>query len=314
LSKTTLALKLLTRLSSGALYKKEELADYLEVTKRKLIELRYDLVDAGFYIETISGKSGGYRLDKHRSLMLSTLNLNDDEFNSLKFIQKTLMSQNDKHYLNYSAVVDKVELYKQNVSNDFQIIHPIYANRLIEKENQNFEILMKAIIDKQIINFSYKKIDASDKNYTMNPYELFFYKGFWYLITYHEKYNKAYQYKLVRMNEITILNEKYKKSPQFKLCDFTGRTSIFKDEVFFLELDIKPPRAVILSELSLAKDQEIIEHDDGKITFKGTMEGKVEIISWLLSLGDDLIRISPNEINQAYLSVLKNMNTNHFSN
>lgn len=302
---------MLTRLSNGTLYKKKELADYLEVTERKLIELRYDLDDAGFYIETISGKNGGYRLDKHRSLMFSILNINDDEFNSLKFIQKSLTNINDRHFRNFSSVVKKIEMKKQNSGKDYQIIHPVYENRLIEKENQNFEILIKAIKYNKIITFSYKKIDATYKNYTMHPYELFFYKGFWYLITYNEKYQKAYQYKLVRMNEITVLDEKYKKSPQFKLCDFTGSTSIFKDEAFQLELEIKPPRAVIISELSLAKDQEIIVHEDGTITFKGTMEGKIEIINWLLSLGDDLMKISPIEIKDAYLSVLKNMTENH---
>ncbi|QVK19385.1 WYL domain-containing protein [Mycoplasmatota bacterium] len=302
---------MLIRLSNGALYKKKELADYLEVTERKLIELRYDLVYAGFYIETISGKNGGYRLDKHRSLMFSVLNLNDDEFNSLKFIQKTLTNINDRHYKNFSSVIQKYEIKKQSRGEDYSIIHPVNENRLIEKENQNFETLIKAIKNSNKITFSYKKIDATYKTYTMHPYELFFYKGFWYLITYNEKYEKAYQYKLVRMNEIIILDEKYKKSPQFQLCDFTGSTSIFKDEAFHLELEIKPPRAVIISELSLAKDQVITEHEDGKITFKGTMEGKIEIINWLLSLGDDLMKIAPIEIEEAYLSVLKNMAKNH---
>ncbi len=307
MSKTALALKMISRLSNGALYKKTELADYLEVTERKLIELRYELIDSGFYIETISGRNGGYRLDRHRSLLLSTLNVTDEEFNSLKFIQKTLTNQNGRHYEHFSSLVEKIEFKIQDSSEDFQIIHPVYANRLIDKENANFEILIKAIKDSKIITFSYKKIDATNKIFTMHPYELFFYKGFWYLITYNEKYNKAYQYKLVRMNEIMILAEKYEKSPQFKLCDFTGNTSIFKDEAFYLELVIKPPRAVIISELQLAKDQEIIVHDDGLITFKGTMEGKAEILSWLLSLGDDLIDISPIEIKDDYLAILKNM-------
>ncbi len=310
MSRVTLALKMLTRLSNGALYKKKELANFLEVSERKLIDLRYDLVDAGFYIETLPGKNGGYRLDKNRSFLLSTLNINDDEFNSLKFIQKTMKNKQDKHSQNYLSFVDKLNLKKQGSFTDYQIIQPINNNRLIEKENDNFEILMNAISEHRVIRFSYKKLNATYKTFTMHPYELFFYKGFWYLITYNEKYGKAYQYKLVRMNEIVILNEKYKKSPQYQLCDFTGSTSIFKDEAYVVELEIKPPRAVIISELLLAKDQEIIEHSDGHITFKGTMEGKVEIINWLLSLGDDLIKISPKEIKEAYVQVLKNMMKN----
>ncbi|MDF2700381.1 MAG: hypothetical protein K0Q49_1939 [Haloplasmataceae bacterium] len=308
MSKTTLSLKLLTKLASGRLYKKSELADYLEVTERKLIELRYDLIDAGFYIETISGVYGGYRLDKSRSLMLSNLNINNEEFNSLKFIEKTLGNDQSVHHKNFHSVVEKLEAnLKNNEVLEYQIIKELSSNRLIEIENDNFEILLNALKCCSKVKFSYKKLDATIKEYTWDPYELFFYKGFWYLITYNEKYNKAYQYKLVRMKHIEILDERYKKSPQFKLSDFTGVTSIFKGEMYHLVLKITPPSSVFISELQVALNQEIIEESDGSIIFKGSMEGKVEILAWLLSLGENVTIIEPIEIKTDYQEKLRKM-------
>lgn len=312
MSKTTLSLQLLARLSNGALYKKSELAEFMEVKPRKLIELRNELIDAGYYIESIPGPYGGYRLDKSRSRMISIFNITTSELNSLKFIHKTTL-EDSIHFKHFTEVLEKIEGYmNQHDHLEINVIQPIYHSLLKQKESDYFELLLKAIKNEERVECLYQSLDASIKKIYLKPYDLYFYKGFWYVITYNPKTKKAYHFKLVRMNEVINTHRKFDKDEQFKLSDFTGETSIFKGEEYDLELLITPPNAIIIRETQIAKNQQVIENPDGSILFKGTMEGKFEIISWLLSLGNTVKVIAPLLIKEAYKQEVKKMYEQQF--
>lgn len=60
MGKTSNCLKMLQILSSGRVYKGQELADILETNVRNIAEYRTELEMAGYYIEGIPGKYGGY--------------------------------------------------------------------------------------------------------------------------------------------------------------------------------------------------------------------------------------------------------------
>lgn len=51
-------------LNSGRTYKASELAELLETKERNIIEYKKELEEAGYYIISMPGKFGGYRLDK----------------------------------------------------------------------------------------------------------------------------------------------------------------------------------------------------------------------------------------------------------
>ena len=62
MGKTSNCLKMLQILSSGRVYKGQELAEILETNVRNIAEYRTELEMAGYYIEGIPGKYGGYHL------------------------------------------------------------------------------------------------------------------------------------------------------------------------------------------------------------------------------------------------------------
>lgn len=77
MGKTSNCLKMLQILSSGRVYKGQELADILETNVRNIAEYRTELEMAGYYIEGIPGKYGGYRLITQS--VIPTVRLNEAE-------------------------------------------------------------------------------------------------------------------------------------------------------------------------------------------------------------------------------------------
>ncbi|ERJ13723.1 helix-turn-helix transcriptional regulator [Haloplasma contractile] len=308
MNKTALSIMMVVYLYNRDLVKKSELAEYLEVSERKIIDLRTELEVAGIDIETIPGKNGGYRLNS-KSTVLSALSLSDEEFNALFMAREQLKSDNFIYQKTLNQLIEKVEAthHAKDSHTNYQFIKSLKRNRMITKEKEWFKRIKKAIDEQNKVIIYYKNSKAEIKKYYANPYDLFYYKGFWYMISYNAKYNKGYNYKLVRIQDIEILSQQFERHANFKLQNFVGETSIFSDEEYQIKLHIEPPLSVIVSEMVIAKNQEILELEDGSIIFDGKMEGKLEIISWLLSLGSSVNVLEPQVIKRAYESEVKRL-------
>ena len=67
MGKTALCIRMLQILNTGRIYKVTELAEILNTNPRNIYEYKKELdeisIDSGFYIETIPGKYGGYKLN-----------------------------------------------------------------------------------------------------------------------------------------------------------------------------------------------------------------------------------------------------------
>ena len=81
MSKALACIEMLKYLSTGGIYKVSELADLLETSSRNIIEYKRVLDCAGYYIESIPGRYGGYRLE--RSALFPMLKMTDKEKEAL---------------------------------------------------------------------------------------------------------------------------------------------------------------------------------------------------------------------------------------
>lgn len=81
MGKAAMCIKMLEVLNTGRIYKVSELADILETNSRNISEYRKELEECGYYIETIPGKYGGYRLESSR--IIPSLKLTDEEKESI---------------------------------------------------------------------------------------------------------------------------------------------------------------------------------------------------------------------------------------
>ena len=77
MSKTALSIKMLEILYSRDIVSIAELASQLETNPRNIPEYKKALEEAGYYIETIPGRNGGYRL--HKTTLFPSVGLTETE-------------------------------------------------------------------------------------------------------------------------------------------------------------------------------------------------------------------------------------------
>ena len=89
MSKTSICIQMLELLNTGRVFKAQELADILETNVRNVIEYKKELELAGYYITSIPGKYGGYKLE--RSSIMPSIQLSSVEKQVLKNYKSFLM-------------------------------------------------------------------------------------------------------------------------------------------------------------------------------------------------------------------------------
>ena len=278
-----------------------ELAQELEVDGRTIRRYRDALEQAGIFIDSKSGKNGGYSLYSDNYLL--GLNITDSEFNSLQLVEKQL---NDSFHIaskDISMLINKIKtvLEKRNISSSG------FDNHMekVAISNIDRKIERKAMMDIHVasltrnkLQITYVSLGSGESQRVVHPYATFQYKNDMYFMGYCEKRNKILDFKICRIKEYLALDEKFQKSEDFDLRkSMENCFGIYKDKETNVKLKIKYPLAGIVKEKIWVENQKIQEVEGG-IIFKARVKGKTELKSWILGMGSNVEVLGSKELRQ----------------
>jgi len=300
MSKVGNALKMLVLLKSRGKMKLSELAYELEVDKRQIMRYKEDLEQAGIYINSTSGKYGGYSVEGKDYLL--GLNLSDEEYNALIIAQNQLKHDNFALYDDLQLLVEKMNILKNantgiKDQTDFYI-KGFKVNYDYEKERKTWLDINAAIIMNKKIKIEYYSLKNEVRERIVRPYGIFQYKEFLYFVGFCEYRNEIRQFKISRINAYEILNTKFDKDSSFDIKSYMKNSiGIFKDGELNLKLKIRYPLAQIVKEKIWVENQKIEENKESNfIIYEAQMNGITEIKSWILSMGSYVEVLAPKEL------------------
>ncbi len=314
MGKVNNALKMLAILRSRNKVTRKELAQELEVGIREISRYKDDLESAGVYITNIKGKYGGYVL-KNKDYLLN-LELSKEEKNSL---EHAIEYTKDKNFLYHKDLKSAVNKIKAASPKDNIINHTVKTNDKSAKVKIEYEIERKkwltindGIINNKKLSIKYQNAQGKYTERIIRPYAIFTYYEANYCIAFCEEKKELRQFKLMRIDSINLLNEKFEKE-KFNLDDYLYNTmGLFKDELVKMKLNIKYPYAKGFSEVSWINNEKIIDCiDKGYIIYEAECFGKKQIINWIMGMGSNCEVLEPiklrEEIIKEYENILKNI-------
>jgi predicted DNA-binding transcriptional regulator YafY len=262
-------------------------------------EYKSDLELAGIYIESISGKHGGYYAPQ--GSLMKVPSLNEEEINAL-VTARDYLARDPKYVFNreFNFAVDKIVTagdIHMEISECLSILLQEECVRYDQK-NQKDQYLQfnAAMIEKRKIEIVYFS-NRNEKTYrTIHPYGLVAYKNAWYCIGFCELRSEIRGFKLTRILDFELLDETFTLPEGFNLRDHIGKYQIFKGEKTDVKLLITAPLSNYIRERIWGDDQEISEDKEGNVILCAKMENTPELISWVLSLGSMAKVIEPAEL------------------
>ena len=299
---------------NGQLMKIGEIAEKLEVSPRMVREYKSDLELSGIYIESISGKHGGYFAPQ--DCVLKVPQLNEEEINALSTAREYL-ARDPKYVFSreFNSAVDKIvtagDIHVNVCESNMFYYQEERVRNDIRNQKDKYLKFNAAMIEKKKIEIVYFS-NRNEKTYRIiHPYGLIAYKNSWYCIAFCELREEIRGFKLSRILNFEVLDETFTQKPGFNLRDHVGRYQIFKGEKIDVELRIAAPLSNYVSERIWGDDQETYLDDEGYLMMSASMEDTPELTSWILSMGSMAKVLSPDSLIKRIKAELKEMQRNN---
>lgn len=310
------ALNMVMLLQNNGKMKIEEIARELEVSNRQVQEYKSELEQAGIFINSQSGKYGGYSIAPGSRYL--SIPVRDMDLSILDRVSDFLTKSNNMYSDEYKNSINRIKSnFKKREYIDEQVKYfYIYPGSSVnkEKEIKLCEQISDAYSMKKKIAIGYKSIKSGESERVLHPYGIYNYEGDTYLIAYCENRKEVRDFKLCRISKLNIMDEKYKIDKDFDIHEYT-KNSIgnFKGEEIEIHLIIREPFATIVSEKRWSSKQSIKELSDGSIEFRARMMGYEQMKSWILGMGPNVTVLEPKKlVDDIKEDIKKMMNTYNY--
>lgn len=261
-----------------------ELADYFEVSVRTIYRDIDILSAAGIPVYATRGKGGGISIQDNFVLKKSILS--EQEQTQILMALQGIRIVEDEYTRTLLSKLSSV-FQKQNV-NWLEIDFSSWTKSGAGKDN--FQKLQSAIFKSKIVAFHYYSGKGEVIKRVVEPLKLVFKSTDWYLYGYCSTRNDFRFFKLTRIRNLEITNDEYVRSiPE----------QIFVEEEKF---EMETVKVTLLFDKSMSFrvydkfDDEVTENQDGSLLVETVMPNNELLISHILSWGDKVEVISPQNI------------------
>ena len=266
-----------------------ELADKFEVSVRTIYRDIDSISSVGVPIFTTQGKGGGIKIDNEYILNKSLFDTNEKEeiIAALQGLEKTNEAYKSELITKLSA------LFKIKNSNWIEIDFTSWGSNNTYQDL--FNALKTAIINKNIISFSYISSKAEKINREVKPIRLLFKEQDWYLYAFCLLRNDFRYFKLSRIRDLEVLAINYEDNFE---------NEVLKKELKYeniVNIKLKFDKSVAFRVYDEFKA--IVEDKKGNLYVEMKIPNNYKLYNYIFSFGANVEILEPKEIRNQ----LKNM-------
>ena len=267
-----------------------ELADKFEVSVRTIYRDIDSISSVGVPIFTTQGKGGGIKIDNEFILNKSLFDANEKEqiIAALQGLEKTNEAYKSELITKLSA------LFKIKNSNWIEIDFTSWGSNNTYQDL--FNTLKIAIINKNIISFSYISSKAEKINRKVKPIRLLFKEQDWYLYAFCLLRNDFRYFKLSRMKDLEVLAINYEDNFE---------NAVLKKELKYeniVNIKLKFDKSVAFR---VYDEFKAIEEDEkGNLYVEIKIPNNYKLYNYIFSFGSNVEILEPKEIRNQFKNII----------
>lgn len=311
MNRTSLCIRMLLILKANATKQNpinsKELAQALEVNPRNIREYKRELITAGYNIQEIKGRYGGYYLDE--TSIFPALRLDKQEEQALLEAKHFIQTQQFEKKSSFNSAVDKV----LNSSRDMNLIFPLYMDdpniQMSKKELSMLHTVQDALEMNHSIELTYQaKRQQASETYLVDPYELIHYHDAYYVLGYnHTRQDyRMYRFSSERMKKVVCSEKRFTRDVDFHVEAHIGKNSLIKGEFYRVTVWVSPAILRLFKEAYWGLDF----REEKENIYSFLVEDLYLLYRQLFSFGKDIRILSPeqivNEYQERLVSTLRN--------
>ncbi len=233
-------------------------------------------------------------------------NLTKEETESLMFAAKEYHNKNVPFSAELETAMAKIhntlpDFIKNSISKyikQYKIIDKRYVDLGVHEDTLNK--INQAMEEQESIVIDYYALSKDRKSKRkVEPYNIFFNDGAPYLAGYCHLRDEIRYFRIDRINEITLTNEKYQIPDDYSLEDnLADAWGIEQGENIYVKVRFIGKAARLVKEYHWNERQHINEISDKEIIFSVWTSSREEIKSWILSYGASAQVLAPTDLRE----------------
>lgn len=292
MGKAAMCIRMLQVLNTGRVYKCSELADILETNQRNVIEYKKELEEAGYYIVSVPGKNGGYRLDK--TTTIPTLKFTENEKNAVAEGAGYLLSRNDFMYQrDYQSAMAKIfsSVSRALPEEEIAVYNHFPLTMSVDDLSERYEAVKSCIpLGKReygrVMEITYLSLSNNVSTRDIHPYKLFMVNNAWFVLGFDEKRGAVLYFKLNRIQSYRVTDKKFKMLLSYNESDYLSEFGMKQyGEWHSIKLELHGVYAMLAHERLYGKNQTLESVDKDTTILSCEMQNKEDTVSFVLSFG-----------------------------
>lgn len=305
MNRTNLCIRMLQLLKARGKMNTTQLADALEVNPRNIREFKKELVLAGYNVEEVKGRYGGYILNDQYDLPVTIFS--DEEKDALVQSYKFMRTQKDfKPLTLYCDAMDKI-IATSKISSNASLHYMSNSIELDKKISSMIDKTQQAMNHGLCVLLSYQSLkDETPIEFEVEPYEIIHYHKSYYLIGFSllRKDYRMYRFSSERMFKCDISTRHFIHDNHFHLSNYIGEHSL-------IPLDLKHVIVRVYhkeNSLRLFKEKYWgnkllpIHKEDDYTDFEFYTDDMSNLYQSLFSMMDQVKILSPDDVRETYLN------------
>jgi predicted DNA-binding transcriptional regulator YafY len=299
MSKISHLIEMIITLQYKGLTTATELAETLEVDKKTIYRYINSLNKASIPVHTKKGRYGGFYIDQE--FYMKPSKLSKEELQSLLMAAKILTKENGFMYeKDLQKAVTKIkslyvnsdsELKYINESGNFKI-NEIGSLQNLEDKISQINYAMSRGRTLSINYFSVNRNNLTIKK--VDPYNLIFREGSWYIIGYYYKNDQVQTFKISRIQSLKITDEIYMIPHTFSLKEYLEENwTTFKGDKNKVIIKFDKEVSDFIKNGKWHINEQIESLDDGSLLLNVYLDELNEIKNWILGFGKNAEVIEP---------------------
>ncbi len=299
MSKISHLIEMIITLQYKGLTTATELAETLEVDKKTIYRYINSLNKASIPVHTKKGRYGGFYIDQE--FYMKPSKLSEGELQSLFMSTQILTKENGFMYeKDLQKAVTKIknlymnsesELKHINESGNFKI-NEIGSLQNLEDKISQINYAMSRGRTLSINYFSINRNNLTIKK--VDPYNLIFREGSWYIIGYYYKNDQVQTFKISRIQSLKITDEIYMIPHNFSLKEYLEENlTAFKGDKSKVVIKFDKEVSSFIKNGKWHINEQIENLDDGSLLLSIYLDELNEIKNWILGFGKNAEVIEP---------------------
>jgi proteasome accessory factor B len=173
-----------------------------------------------------------------------------------------------------------------------------------------FSTLQNAAAQRRKVHVHYDSLfDGKVIDCELSPYHLFYNQRAWYVVGRSSMHKTIRTFKLNRIKEAQMLEEKFRDGDDFDMTEHIGRawSMIPEGRIYDVRLRFTPKVANNVAEVQWHETQKVLRNDDGSTTLNFRVDGLGEITWWILGYGDQVEVLAPVALRNRIAEIARGM-------